>query len=116
MKLRPFITAALIAVTAVPLVSSAQQAAGTQADLNALPPALRAALLSGNAAQIEAAINTLSGGNAQQQAVFAAQVATAAQALVVTNPAAAAAGARRSRASAIRSSLSFAGMSSRRAV
>jgi hypothetical protein len=65
MKLRPFLTAALIAFTAVPLVSSAQQKApvrqGTQADLNALPPALRAALLTGNATAIEQAIKRLGG-------------------------------------------------------
>jgi hypothetical protein len=98
MKLRPFITAALIAFTAVPLVSSAQQNTpvrqGTQADLNALPPALRAALLSGNAAAIEQAINTLAAGNATQAGTLAGQVARAASFVAQTNPAAAAAGAR----------------------
>lgn len=95
MKLRPFITAALIAITAVPLVSSAQQAAAaaTVADLNALPPTLRAALLSGNAAAIEAAINTLSAGNPAQAGTLAGLVARAASFVAQNNPAAAAAGA-----------------------
>ncbi|MBI5110164.1 MAG: hypothetical protein HZA62_15625 [Rhodocyclales bacterium] len=93
MNIRSLITAGLIALTAVPLISSAQQAAATQADVTALPPALRAALLSGNAAAIEAAITTLSGGDAQRAGQLAGLVARAASFVAQTNPAAAAAGA-----------------------
>lgn len=99
MKLRPFLTAALIALTAAPLVSSAQTAPGaaaTQADMNALPPALRAALLSGNAAAIEQAINVLSAGNAARAGTLAGLVSRAASFIAATNPVAAAAGARAS--------------------
>ena len=47
MKIKTLIAASLIALGSVPYLSQAQQAAATQADLQALPPALRAALLSG---------------------------------------------------------------------
>ncbi|WP_428249607.1 hypothetical protein [Ferrovibrio sp.] len=70
--------------------SHAQQ---DQQALTALPPALRAAVLSGNSSAITAAINTLSGGNPAQQANFANLVVTAAEVILATNPQAAVAAA-----------------------
>jgi hypothetical protein len=54
-----------------------------------LPPALRAAVQSGNTSAVTQAINTLSGGNPTQAAALAAQVAAAAEAMMATNPQAA---------------------------
>jgi hypothetical protein len=102
MKIKTLIAASLIALGSVPYLSQAQQAAATQADLQALPPALRAALLSGNPAQIEQAITTLSGGNPAQAATLAGLVARAASFVAQTNPRAAAAGAQASAAVANR--------------
>lgn len=61
--------------------------------VTALAPALRAAVLSGNATAIQAAINTLSGGDNAKKAQLAKQVAAAAEVLVATNPTAATAAA-----------------------
>lgn len=60
--------------------------ASTQA---ALPPALQAAVNSGNAQQIQQAIQVLSGGNPQRAAVLAQQVVTRAEQILATNPQAA---------------------------
>lgn len=57
---------AMLAVAASLILAPVQSFA--QQSVNALPPALRAALLSGNAAQIQAAMQTLSGGNPAQLA------------------------------------------------
>ncbi len=57
--------------------------------VNTLPPALRAAVQSGNSNAVTQAINTLSGGNAVQAASLAAQVVAAAEQLLSTNPQAA---------------------------
>jgi len=53
------------------------------------PPALRAAILSGNSDAIVAAINTLSAGNPTLAANLAAQTASFAESMVATNPQAA---------------------------
>ncbi|OKH86990.1 hypothetical protein [Thalassospira sp. TSL5-1] len=60
---------------------------------NQLPPALRAALLSGNAGAIQQAIQVLSAGNPARQAELAQQVVAAAEQLVQSNPKAALAAA-----------------------
>lgn len=60
--------------------------ASTQA---ALPPALQAAVNSGNAQAIQQAIQVLSGGNPQRAAVLAQQVVTRAEQILATNPQAA---------------------------
>lgn len=57
--------------------------------IQALPPALNAAMLSGNQDAISAAIQTLSGGNPQRAAQLSEQVVTAAEKLLTTNPQAA---------------------------
>jgi len=90
MKIKTIITASLIALSPVPFAVQAQTPPGAT---QPLPPALQAALLSGNVAAIEQAINVLSGGNPQRQAQLAQQVANAAERLVATNPGVAAAGA-----------------------
>jgi hypothetical protein len=54
-----------------------------------LPPALRAAVQSGNAAAVQQAIATLSGGNATQAANLADNVVKAAERLFASNPQAA---------------------------
>ncbi|HLO78206.1 MAG TPA: hypothetical protein VK196_17255 [Magnetospirillum sp.] len=61
--------------------------------MNSLPPALQAAVLSGNPTAIDQAINTLAGGNPQRMASLAEQVVTAAEKLLATNPQAAIAAA-----------------------
>ncbi|MBF0093585.1 MAG: hypothetical protein HQL34_03470 [Alphaproteobacteria bacterium] len=57
---------------------------------SAIPPALRAAILSGNSAQIQQAINTLSGGDPGRAAALALQVVNEAEKMVATNPSGAA--------------------------
>jgi dihydroxyacetone kinase-like predicted kinase len=54
-----------------------------------VPPALRAAILSGNSNAIIAAINTLSAGNPTLAANLAAQTASFAESMIATNPQAA---------------------------
>lgn len=54
-----------------------------------LPPALQAAVLSGNAQAVNQAINTLSGGNPQRAAELAVSVVTAAERMLNANPQAA---------------------------
>ncbi len=66
-------------------VAQAQTAQG----LAALPPALRAAVQSGNSNAITQAINTLSGGNSTTAATLAAQTIAVAEQLLSTNPTAA---------------------------
>lgn len=61
--------------------------------LASLPPALRAAVLTGNESSIISAINTLSAGNAQSKANLAQSVAGAGEQLSATNPQAAVAAA-----------------------
>lgn len=78
------------------LVSSLALVAGTftvpaLAQQGTLPPALQAAVNSGNANQITQVINTLAGGNNAQRANLAQQVAAAAERLASVNPQAAAA-------------------------
>lgn len=75
---------------------TAQQASGlsqpqlAQAQtLTTLPPALRAAVNSGNTQAVQQAIQTLSGGNPQRAAQLAQQAVTAAEQLLATNPQAA---------------------------
>ena len=55
----------------------------------AMPPALQAAINSGNAAAVTQAINTLSAGNPQRAATLAQQAVAAAERLLQTNPQAA---------------------------
>src|SRR5262245_52386908 len=54
-----------------------------------LPPALQAAVNSGNSSAITQAIQTLSGGNPARAAALALDVATVAQSMLSTNPQAA---------------------------
>lgn len=71
----------------IPVVPALAQQQGAQQTPGAtLPPALRAAFVSGNAQQMSAAINTLSGGNPERAAALAAQVVVAAEAALATNP------------------------------
>lgn len=67
----------------------AQQAGAANAALNQLPPALRAAVLSGNSAAITQAINVLAAGNPTQAATLANGVVNAAEQILATNPQAA---------------------------
>jgi hypothetical protein len=92
MKLSTLITAAALAVAAIPAAVQAQQPTQSPG-MSALPPALRAAVQSGNAQVIQQAITALAAGNPTQAASLAASVARAAEALLATNPAAAAAAA-----------------------
>lgn len=83
---------ALVAGTApmllAPAMAQAQQA--TQAaGLNSLPPALRAAVTSGNGSVVTQVINTLSGGSPQRAAQLADQVIRVAEQMLSTNPQAA---------------------------
>lgn len=71
--------------------AQAQQSTGTSSQ--SLPPALRAAVSSGNSDAIQRAIATLSGGNPQQASSLAVLVAAQAERMVALNPAAAAAAA-----------------------
>lgn len=88
--IKSLIVASLIGLASVPLAAQAQQAGNQQP---ALPPALQAAIASGNPAAIQQAINTLSGGNASRAGALAVQVMAAAERLIASNPAGAAAAA-----------------------
>ncbi|WP_052711715.1 FecR family protein [Elstera litoralis] len=73
---------------------TAQNASGLSQQLiaqapAAMPPALQAAINSGNAAAVTQAINTLSAGNPQRAATLAQQAVAAAERLLATNPQAA---------------------------
>lgn len=70
--------------------SSSSSATQSTTSLASLPPALRAAIMSGNPAGIQAALTTLSGGNPVRLATLASQVADVAQGMISTNPAGAA--------------------------
>lgn len=70
----------------IPVVPALAQQGAQQTPGATLPPALRAAFVSGNAQQMSAAINTLSGGNPQRAAALASQVVVAAEASLATNP------------------------------
>jgi hypothetical protein len=70
----------------IPVVPALAQQGAQQTPGATLPPALRAAFVSGNAQQMSAAINTLSGGNPQRAAALASQVVVAAEAALATNP------------------------------
>lgn len=87
MKIKSLIAAGLIGLTAGPLVAQAQQSVNQQQQV--LPPALQAAINSGNAAAIAQVIATLSGGNPERAAQLAGQTMAAAERLLATNPAAA---------------------------
>ncbi|MCW2249597.1 hypothetical protein M2352_005280 [Azospirillum fermentarium] len=79
------VAAAAVLITALPAVAQQQgqrpqgQAAQNTANLNALPPALRAAVIAGNPEAIARAITTLSGNDATQAASLAAQVVRVAE-------------------------------------
>lgn len=75
--------AVMLAAGALWLSHPAQAAEAT------LPPALQAAILSGNSAAVQRAITTLSGGNPVNAANLAAQTIAAAEQLLAANPAAA---------------------------
>jgi hypothetical protein len=70
--------------------SSSSSATQSTTSLASLPPALRAAIMSGSSAGIQAALTTLSGGNPVRLATLASQVADVAQGMISTNPAGAA--------------------------
>jgi hypothetical protein len=91
MKIKSLIAASLIALSSVPYVAQAQQ--GTRGGINALPPALRAAVISGNGNSVAQAIRALAGNNGQQSANLAALVVAAAEGLLAINPQAAIAAA-----------------------
>lgn len=78
---------AVLASMVVPLATL--PATPVFAQQSQLPPALKAALYSGNAAAIKAALSTLSGGDAKKLATLTGQVATEAEKLLRTNPQAA---------------------------
>lgn len=85
MKISSLMTAALIALVAVPDTAPAQQSTQNQG-MAALPPALRAAILSGNTQGIIQAINVLSGGDPLRAANLAAQAIRAGEGLLESNP------------------------------
>lgn len=68
---------------------AAQQGQPSGAGVQALPPALQAAVLSGNGQAVSQALRTLSGNNPTQLAALAAQVVAAAEKLLASNPQAA---------------------------
>lgn len=76
------------------LAQNRQQGNAAAQGAETLPPALRAAIQSGNGAAVAAAIATLSGGNSQRAAALADQTIRAAERLLETNPQAAIAIAR----------------------
>jgi hypothetical protein len=87
------LTVAVLSLFSVP--SLAQRSpynagfAGNAGNAGALPPALNAAVLSGNGHAVQNAIVTLSRGNPMQAASLAEQVATASEKMLNTNPQAA---------------------------
>ncbi|HRQ82855.1 MAG TPA: hypothetical protein PKZ97_17220, partial [Azospirillaceae bacterium] len=87
-----FVAALMFALNGAATPAQAQQG-GAQAQqgaaIQALPPALRAAVLAGNSAQVQQAIQTLSGGNITTAAGLAAQVIAAAEQILTTSPEAA---------------------------
>ncbi len=90
---RPLVTGAalVLAALALPAPVLAQQGGQSAAaqGLEQMPPALRAAVLSGNAQAIQQALATLSAGNPGRLATLAGQVIAAAERMLATNPAAA---------------------------
>lgn len=82
--IKPFLLSVAIA-SALGLTSTTAHAAGAPA----LPPALQAAVQSGNARAISQAISTLSGGDPQKSANLADAVVAAAEKMLSTNPQAA---------------------------
>ena len=89
MRIRTLILTLCLALTGA--VSNYAQA--QQSGIVSLPPALRAAVMSGNAQAVSQAINTLSGGNPQRAADLANLVVTAAEQMLSVNPQAAMAAA-----------------------
>ena len=85
--------ALLMSLGSVPAMAQQQRQQAAGQGVNALPPALHAAVMSGNANQIRMAINTLSAGNAEQAASLASRVITAAESMLSVNPVAAVAAA-----------------------
>lgn len=77
-----------LAVLSVSLVEPAVAQQAPQG-VAALPPALRAAILAGNSAQVAQVIQTLSGGNPQRAAQLASSAIAEAEKLLATNPQAA---------------------------
>lgn len=77
---------ALGLIALLPLSSIHAQTRNQGASNAQLPPALQAAVLSGNPQSIARAISTLSGGNPQQMANLSVQVVNAAERLLATNP------------------------------
>jgi hypothetical protein len=88
MRYTPLFLAAVLGLSTVGTGTAAfaETATANNAGLNALPPALKAAVLSGNAEQITQAITTLSAGNPKLVAKLAYQVLVAAELLLSTNP------------------------------
>lgn len=82
-------TPSLLLAALVALAATSPVPAQSKSEAAPLPPALKAALLSGNAKAVTQAIATLSGGNPERAATLAGQVMTAAENLVATNPRAA---------------------------
>lgn len=70
------------AIAALALPSAQAQSAGSPS----LPPALQAAVMSGNPQAVQQAINTLSGGNPTRAAALAEQTIQAAERMLATNP------------------------------
>ena len=93
MKIRPLIVMGMMAASAVAIVAptgqqaaQALQAAGGSS-MNTLPPALRAAMMSGNPESIKQAILVLSGGDPAKMANLAQNVASVATSMADNNPA-----------------------------
>lgn len=94
MKLRPLLStvfASTCLLSAVPAALAQQERPQRDQaqDNSAIPPALRAAIASGNAQAVTQVIQTLSAGNPQRTAALAALAVAAAERMVVTNPQAA---------------------------
>jgi hypothetical protein len=76
----------LVVVLIMGVASSGGAAFAQGAATQPLPPALRAAVMSGNQQAVSAVIATLSAGNPQMAATLAASVLTAAEQLLASNP------------------------------
>lgn len=83
------LASALVAPDALAQQGRVQQAAPGNAQAASLPPALQAAILSGNPAAVQRAITTLSGGNPQRAGALAEGAINAAEKMMATDPQAA---------------------------
>lgn len=87
------LAALAVGFMAIPHAHAQQSRPQSQQQAAQLPPALQAAIQSGNAQMVQQAINSLAGGNPDRIATLAAQTIAAAERMLATNPEAAIAAA-----------------------